>query len=624
MRVSLTRLPKILLSGLSAAAIAFSGLSLSASASTPSLALDLNYQSLSFQPEADLTRSNAELKVGFNRTYRSVATIGSEVVDARVSIWNVTGHQDSEIDTFDQYDNTQHLSFHTQVNGTSSAEASAGLQIQFLKAGTNTPVVLKNIRVSIADIDTHEFARFWYFDSYKLGSQTSISVADNTTLPTRADFYSAASGTSNTDQTRIVEVTYDAASKISFNAGCRSGANAGSAAGPNGTCGFIVTIGTPLLTAATSEVLVTQPSKTITYDANGANAGTAPAVTTGADIVTIASNTGSLVKNGDAFAAWNTSQDGTGLIVPEGSDYAPGADVTLYAQYESSTPKTVTFMPNSGTGSMTPQTGGSPAALSANSFINPGFVFDGWTSAADGSGTRYEDSDSYTFAADLTLHAQWTAAPLRTVTYLANGGTGSMADQTSATPANLTSVAFANPGNTFAGWNTMADGSGVDYVDGVSYDFTADLTLHAQWTPIQQQAPQVVTPVIVLHTVNYLANGGEGSMQDQVSNIPQLLSSSSFTREGFTFSGWNTMADGSGETYIPGQSYGFAADLTLHALWTPVLVEEPVAVEIEESLEELAETGADSSSTQLLGLGSALIIVGASLLLMRRFVSTRP
>jgi uncharacterized repeat protein (TIGR02543 family) len=627
MKTSVNKLIKKSLAILGAVIMAISGFSLSAPA-TASTALDLNYGELSFQPEPDLTRSTAELKVGFSRTYSSVVTIGGEAVDAKVSIWEVQGNPNSEIDTFDEYDNSQHLSFHTQVSGTSSAQASAGFTVQFLRSGTNTPVVLRNIRASIADIDGHEFARFWYTSGYKLGSPTSLSLQENPARTDYATFISSASGTSNTDQSRIVEVNYDAASSISFNAGCRT--NAYTSVGSSGRCGFTVVIGTLLLTGATSAQTVTQPSKTITYDANGATAGTAPAATTGSGVMTIESNTGSLIKNTDTFSGWNTRADGAGLFVPAGSDYAPNGNVTLYAQYSGAlSPKTVTFLPNTGSGTMGPQTSSTPLALTANGFTNTGFTFAGWNTMADGSGTPYAGGDTYSFSADMTLHAQWTPvgggaqSTPHTVTYLANGGTGSMANQTSATPDNLTSVTFTNPGNTFAGWNTMADGSGVDYVDGVSYDFAADLTLHAKWTPVQQQAPQVVTPVILFHAVNYLANGGEGSMQDQVSSIPQLLSSSSFTREGFTFAGWNTMADGSGETYVPGQSYAFAADLTLHALWTPVLVEEPVAVEAEETLEELAETGADSMSTLLLGIGSAFAIAGASLLLLRRFGTTR-
>jgi len=68
-----------------------------------------------------------------------------------------------------------------------------------------------------------------------------------------------------------------------------------------------------------------------------------------------------------------------------------------------------------------------------------------------------------------------------TVTFDANGGSGSMSPQTSALPAALTLNAFTRAGYTFAGWNTNADGSGTTYTDGATYSFAADATLYAQW-----------------------------------------------------------------------------------------------------------------------------------------------
>ena len=45
---------------------------------------------------------------------------------------------------------------------------------------------------------------------------------------------------------------------------------------------------------------------------------------------------------------------------------------------------------------------------------------------------------------------------------------------------------LARTGDTFAGWNTAADGSGTDYAEGATYTTDADLTLHAKWTPVYQ------------------------------------------------------------------------------------------------------------------------------------------
>jgi uncharacterized repeat protein (TIGR02543 family) len=68
-----------------------------------------------------------------------------------------------------------------------------------------------------------------------------------------------------------------------------------------------------------------------------------------------------------------------------------------------------------------------------------------------------------------------------TVAFNANGGSGTIADQSASIATVLTSNAFTKAGYTFNGWNTAADGTGTAYADGASYSFEADVTLYAQW-----------------------------------------------------------------------------------------------------------------------------------------------
>lgn len=72
--------------------------------------------------------------------------------------------------------------------------------------------------------------------------------------------------------------------------------------------------------------------------------------------------------------------------------------------------------------------------------------------------------------------------------------------------------------------------------------------------------------------VHYDANGGEGTMapQDFVVGISQNLLTSTFTRVGYTFEGWNTESDGSGLSYLDGQLTTLLSDLTLYAQWRPI------------------------------------------------------
>jgi hypothetical protein len=76
--------------------------------------------------------------------------------------------------------------------------------------------------------------------------------------------------------------------------------------------------------------------------------------------------------------------------------------------------KQVEFDNNGGTGSMAAQLASASTNLTANTFTNTGFVFSGWNTQANGSGTSYVDAASFPFTADTTLYAQWAvpaAAP---------------------------------------------------------------------------------------------------------------------------------------------------------------------------------------------------------------------
>lgn len=71
------------------------------------------------------------------------------------------------------------------------------------------------------------------------------------------------------------------------------------------------------------------------------------------------------------------------------------------------------------------------------------------------------------------------------------------------------------------------------------------------------------------HTVTFRGNGGSGVMADQRSLGAASLVANRFTRAGYTFTGWNTAADGSGTAYGEGQTYPFTSEVTLYAQWRP-------------------------------------------------------
>ena len=57
-------------------------------------------------------------------------------------------------------------------------------------------------------------------------------------------------------------------------------------------------------------------------------------------------------------------------------------------------------------------------------------------------------------------------------------------------------------------------------------------------------------------------------MSAQTNNVPTALTANSFTKTGYTFAHWDTIALGGGTTYADGASYSFSADVTLYAQWT--------------------------------------------------------
>lgn len=112
--------------------------------------------------------------------------------------------------------------------------------------------------------------------------------------------------------------------------------------------------------------------------------------------------------------------------------------------------------------------------------------------------------------------ASCPTAPIVTVTltYDINGGTGSTpADQTGFADQEVTvadGVGFEREGAVFAGWNTSADGSGMDYTPGALFGLgQAGGVLYAMWAPVES-AP-VLPPEQILEPLDESpAPAGEG------------------------------------------------------------------------------------------------------------------
>ena len=139
-----------------------------------------------------------------------------------------------------------------------------------------------------------------------------------------------------------------------------------------------------------------------------------------------------------SFTGWNTSTDGKGTSYADGASVSnltetDGATVTLYAQWAEGA--TVTFHKNDG---VTPESTttqkiqfNTETALTKNTFSRDTYIFLGWNTAEDGTGTAYSDEQKVTLTANLDLYAQWAidlATTTLSKTSWTNGNVYSMSD----------------------------------------------------------------------------------------------------------------------------------------------------------------------------------------------------
>ena len=230
---------------------------------------------------------------------------------------------------------------------------------------------------------------------------------------------------------------------------------------------------------------------TVSFDANGGTGEMSPVTVNTEDEYT-APDCAFTAPEGQEFDCW-TNADGTETYPAGTSLGLLAGDTTLYAKWKDVEPApvtqfTVSFDANGGTGEMSPADVDADAeyTVPGSAFTAPaGKVFDSWNTAADGTGTKYMPQDAPAIHENMTLFAQWVAAPATkcTVTFDANGGTGAMDVLTAdlGTTVTLPASTFTRDGYVFAGWNTAADGTGTAIVNGGQLTLGSDATLYAQW-----------------------------------------------------------------------------------------------------------------------------------------------
>lgn len=189
-----------------------------------------------------------------------------------------------------------------------------------------------------------------------------------------------------------------------------------------------------------------------------------------------------------------------------------------------------------------------------------GYQFLGWN---NGSSIVSTDANySFDITDDTTLTPDYQANTYHVV-FNANNGTGSMENQEftyNEVAKKLSKNTFTRAGYDFAGWATSVDGEVVYADEQKVQNLTStadDVNLYAKWTANT-------------YNVSFHANGGDGSMDDQLftyGEAAKALTANIFTRTGYSFAGWAESAGGEKEYDDEAQVQNLTSDIDLYALW---------------------------------------------------------
>ena len=307
----------------------------------------------------------------------------------------------------------------------------------------------------------------------------------------------------------------------------------------------------------------------LTYDGNGATGGkTDPQNGVTDQKVNVRQN--GFTRDGYTFVRWDTQADCRGKAVNPGDKWTLQGSSTLYACW-AGVAQTLTYHGNGATGGNTAaQSGhtGDELTTNANGFTRDGYTFVRWDTAKDGSGIAYGEGKNgvgqYVMKpAGNDLYAIWQANPA-SIQYRDDwGATGSTPDTTGVTGQNVTIAqnGFTRPGYTFTGW-ARDRRTNPSLQPGGRYTLTpGTTTLWAQWK---------ADPAHLIYNSN-TGSTSQTRRTDGVVDQTLTVIANPFTRTGYTFTGWNTQADGRGKAYAAGNGFRLVADPKSNPVNTSVL-----------------------------------------------------
>ncbi|MEQ2429302.1 InlB B-repeat-containing protein, partial [Enterocloster hominis (ex Hitch et al. 2024)] len=199
------------------------------------------------------------------------------------------------------------------------------------------------------------------------------------------------------------------------------------------------------------------------------------------------------IPEGNEFRGWGI-KDSSGKIIPYNFSTKVTQNMTLYPIWSNTSGYIVTYDIGEGAVGIPPVDGwhydydAAAKIMSADNLNNEGKVFIGWSSNYEGDTALYYPGDKIRITSDVVLTAQWEDIVGKiSLTYYANDGSNKkevISELVNNQRVTILDNMFEVPeGKYFAGWNTLADGTGEAFEPNsdVLVDRFEDNQLFAQW-----------------------------------------------------------------------------------------------------------------------------------------------
>jgi len=281
-------------------------------------------------------------------------------------------------------------------------------------------------------------------------------------------------------------------------------------------------------------------SSTIYFEENGG--------TTAADILgyTDEAVVGSLpviTREGYTFTGWFDNSGLTGDAVTALPEYYPNGSITYYAGWSADS-ATIAFEENGGVeiSDMTGTTDEVIADTTIPTTTRDGYTFENWYDNSELTGDPVTVLPSSYPAGTTTYYAKWSADSA-SITFEENGGSAvtDMTGTTDETISDTTMPETTRDGYTFENWYDNSGFTG-DPVTVLPTEYpVGTTTYYAKWS-----ADESVITFVTDGSAVDTRTGNTGK------TITPALSGSTSSKEGYTFVGWFTEADGAGTQVTDG------------------------------------------------------------------------